>query len=35
MENELPDLRKRIEKIESELDSLKRKIKEEQEVRFD
>jgi hypothetical protein len=34
MENELPDLRKRIEKIESELDSLKR-IKEEQEVRFD
>jgi orotate phosphoribosyltransferase-like protein len=35
MENEIPDLRKRIEKIESELDSLKRKIKEEQEVRFD
>ncbi len=33
MENELPEIRKRIEKIESELDSLKR-IKEEQEVRF-
>jgi orotate phosphoribosyltransferase-like protein len=34
MESELPEIRKRIEKIESELDSLKRKIKEEQEVRF-
>jgi orotate phosphoribosyltransferase-like protein len=34
MENELPEIRKRIEKIESELDSLKR-IKEKQEVSFD
>jgi orotate phosphoribosyltransferase-like protein len=33
LESELPEIRKRIEKIESELDSLKR-IKEEQEVRF-
>jgi orotate phosphoribosyltransferase-like protein len=36
MENELPEIRKRIEKIESELDSLKRNIKknEESNVRF-
>jgi orotate phosphoribosyltransferase-like protein len=35
MEEELPEIRKRIEKIESELDSLKRNIKKNEEnVRF-